>query len=155
AENRLTPTAGPVNNGIARIQSGSDVCKVRTIGMRTNAPQSPYTIDGIAASSSVRNTSGWRRNEGQSSERKMAMPSEMGPAMTSARMEEYSVPQMNGNAPNSPETGFQFEPPQKPNSPNFSSASRDSLKSTTPMPQTMSTRTSANAPVPMRKIKSE
>ena len=70
-------------------------------------PQSPYTIDGIAASSSVRNVSGWRSAFGHNSERKIAMPSAIGVANARARTEEYSVPQMNGRAPNSPDTGSQ------------------------------------------------
>jgi hypothetical protein len=72
----------------------------------------------MAASSSVRNTSGWRSFVGQSSEMKMAIPSEIGVAMRSASTEEYNVPQMNGRAPNSPDTGSQVSVRQK-SSPNF------------------------------------
>ena len=38
---------------------------------------------------------------GASSEMKMAMPSAIGVEISSARIDEYSVPQMNGRAPNS------------------------------------------------------
>jgi len=41
------------------------------------------------------------------------MPSATGAAMTSARIDEYSVPQMNGRAPNSPATGSQVSVLQK------------------------------------------
>ena len=37
---------------------------------------------------------------------KMAMPSAIGVEMISARTDEYSVPQMNGRAPNSPSDGI-------------------------------------------------
>ena len=42
-----------------------------------------------------------------------AMPSAMGAAISSARIDEYSVPQMNGSAPNSPDTGSQISVRQK------------------------------------------
>ena len=38
---------------------------------------------------------------------KIAMPSAIGVEMTSARTDEYSVPQMSGRAPNSAATGSQ------------------------------------------------
>jgi hypothetical protein len=72
----------------------------------------------MAASNSVRNTSGWRSLAGQSSEMKMAIPSEMGVAMRSASTEEYNVPQMKGSAPNCPATGSHTSVRQK-FSPNF------------------------------------
>ena len=72
----------------------------------------------MAASSSVRNTSGCRSAAGQSSEMKIAMPSAIGVAISSASTDEYSVPQMNGSAPNSPATGSQISVRQKL-SPNF------------------------------------
>jgi hypothetical protein len=47
------------------------------------------------------------------------MPRATGVERSSARIEEYSVPQMNGRAPNSPATGSQVAVFQK-RSPNFS-----------------------------------
>jgi hypothetical protein len=58
ADSIPTPRGGPENNGKARSTSGVDTSSDRTIGTSTKMPQSPYTIDGIAARSSVRNTSG-------------------------------------------------------------------------------------------------
>ena len=84
---------------------------------------------------------------------KTAMPSAIGVAMRSARIDEYSVPQMNGSAPNSPATGSQVSVRQKLR-PNFWIESIDCRVSSNPMAQTMSTRTSANAPVPMRNPRS-
>ncbi len=49
---------------------------------------------------------------------KTAMPSATGVAITSARIDEYIVPQMKGSAPNSPDTGSQISVRQKLN-PNF------------------------------------
>src|SRR5205807_572542 len=69
------------------------------------APMMPVRANSSAARSSVRNTSGALIDAGDSSEMKTAIPSATGAAMISARMDEYSVPQMNGSAPNSPETG--------------------------------------------------
>jgi hypothetical protein len=48
----------------------------------------PYTIDGMAASSSVRNTSGCLSQCGQSSEMNTAMPSAIGVASARARIDE-------------------------------------------------------------------
>ncbi len=45
-------------------------------------------MDGIAASSSVMKTSGWRRTAGHSSEMKTAMPSAIGVAISSASTDE-------------------------------------------------------------------
>ena len=45
-------------------------------------------MDGMAASNSVRKTSGVRSHAGHNSEMKMAMPRAMGVAMTSARTDE-------------------------------------------------------------------
>jgi len=47
-----------------------------------------------------------------------AMPSAIGVAISSATIDEYSVPQMNGSAPNSPATGSQISVRQK-DRPNF------------------------------------
>src|SRR5438309_1350853 len=82
-----------------------------------------------------------------------AMPSAIGVAIASARTDEYSVPQMNGSAPNSPDTGSQISVRQKLR-PNFWIDSIDCATSTAPIAQTMSTRTSANAPVPIRNPRS-
>src|SRR5262245_44028692 len=99
ADSRPTPSGGPLNSGSWRRRSGHDDSNDRTAGTRTKMPQRPYTIDGIAASSSVRNTSGWRSRGGHNSAMNTAIPSAMGVAITSARTDEYSVPQMNGSAP--------------------------------------------------------
>ena len=53
-----------------------------------------------------------------------AMPSATGVAMSKARIDEYSVPQMNGSAPNCPATGSQISVRQK-FKPNFSIESID------------------------------
>ena len=76
-------------------------------------PHRPYTIEGMAASSSVRNTSGCRSRAGLSSETNTAMPTAIGVASTSASTDEYSVPQMKGRAPKSPDTGSQVWVRQK------------------------------------------
>ena len=55
---------------------------------------------------------------------KTAMPSAIGVAMSSASTDEYSVPQMNGSAPNSPDTGSQISVRQK-SKPNFAIDSID------------------------------
>ena len=81
------------------------------------------------------------------------MPSAIGVAMISARIEEYSVPQMNGNAPNSPVTGFQMLVRQNA-APNAAIDGCDCRTSTAPIAHTSTMRTAANAPVPMRKPRS-
>src|SRR5689334_7044877 len=60
---------------------------------------------------------------------------------------------MKGSAPKSPATGSQVEVCQKPK-PNFWIDSHDSLTSTAPMPTTMATTSTANAPVLTRKPRS-
>src|SRR5512147_2754096 len=60
---------------------------------------------------------------------------------------------MKGSAPKSPATGSQVVVCQKPR-PNFWIDSHDSLVRTAPMPATMATTRTANAPVPMRKPRS-
>src|SRR5262249_7546529 len=105
AESSPTPSGGPLNSGKARSAPGNDDSSDRTAGTSTKMPHRPYTIDGLAASSSVRNTSGWRRGGGHSSAMNTAMPSAIGVAMSSATTDEYSVPQMNGSAPNRLATG--------------------------------------------------
>src|SRR5947207_9644527 len=79
-----------------------------------------------------------------------AMPSAIGVAMSSASTDEYSVPQMNGSAPNSPATGSQISVSQKLR-PNLRIDAIDSTASTAPMVQTMATTRSPKAPVPSRK----
>src|SRR5262249_27260631 len=83
----------------------------------------------------------------------MAMPSEIGHAIRSARHDEYSVPQMNDRAPNCPATGSQTSVVQN-RSPNFEIDSRDSRTSSTPMPATITSTSSANAPVISRNPRS-
>ena len=63
---------------------------------------------------------------------KMAMPSAIGVEMISARTDEYSVPQMNGRAPNCPATGSQVSVCQNCQ-PNSWIESRDWRNSSTPM----------------------
>jgi hypothetical protein len=63
-------------------------------------------------------------------------------AISSASTDEYSVPQMNGSAPNSPATGSQFVVRQKLR-PNFCSDSDDWLVSRTPIAMTMSSSAAA------------
>src|SRR5512135_2451538 len=60
---------------------------------------------------------------------------------------------MNGSAPNSPDTGSQVRPVQKPK-PNFSIESRDWSASTTPIPTTIRQMRTAKTPVPRRKPRS-
>src|SRR4051794_41402241 len=80
---------------------------------------------------------------------KIAMPSAIGVAISSARTDEYSVPQIKGNAPNSPDTGSQISVRQK-FSPNFWIDAIDSIDSTMPMPHTSAISTKPKAPVPIR-----
>src|SRR5690242_15948774 len=105
AESIPTPSGGPVKSGTDFRDAGVASSSPRTNGTSTKMPQSPYTIEGIAARSSVTNTSGRCNHDGDSSDVKTAIPTATGVAITSARIEEYSVPQMKGRAPNSPETG--------------------------------------------------
>src|ERR1051325_10166034 len=81
---------------------------------------------------------------------KMAMPSAIGVARSSARSEEYSVPQMNGSAPNSPATGSHVFRVQKLR-PNFAIESVDCRDSSNASPTTISTTSAATAPVRRRK----
>src|SRR5688500_15589600 len=60
---------------------------------------------------------------------------------------------MKGSAPKSPTTGSQVDVVQKPN-PNLRIDSHDSLVRTTPMPATIATTSTANAPVLRRKPRS-
>src|SRR5687767_65406 len=60
---------------------------------------------------------------------------------------------MNGSAPKSPTTGSQVEVVQKPR-PNFWIESHDSEVRTTPMPATITTTSTAKAPVARRNPKS-
>src|SRR5262252_3230560 len=115
ADSMPMPSGGPLNSGSARSVAGTDDSTVRTTGTSTKIPQSPYTMEGMAASSSVMNTSGWRSAAGHSSDVNTAMPTAMGVAISSARIDEYSVPQMNGSAPNRAATGSQTAVHQKPN----------------------------------------
>ena len=81
------------------------------------------------------------------------MPMAMGAARTSASTDEYNVPQMNGRAPNSPETGSQTSVCQN-FQPNSWMERRDWRYSSTPMPATRTMSSSANTPVPARKSSS-
>src|SRR5690242_9043284 len=105
ADNIPRPNGGPLKNGIDFHDAGTAPSSVRTAGTSTNMPHSPYTIDGIAASNSVRNTRAGLRRFGHNSEMNTEIPSAIGVAIARARMDEYSVPQMNGSAPKSPATG--------------------------------------------------
>ncbi len=58
ADNRPSPIGGPLNSAVARSRSGMAVSRARTSGTSTKSPHSPYTIDGMAARSSVRKISG-------------------------------------------------------------------------------------------------
>ncbi len=62
------------------------------IGANTSRPHMPYTIDGIAASSSIAMPSGRRSHTGDSSVRNSAMPKLTGTAMTSAMTDVTIVP---------------------------------------------------------------
>ncbi len=75
------------------------------------------------------------------------MPSAIGVAMRSATTDEYSVPQMNGSAPNSPDTGSQISVRQK-SSPNWRSDRIDCCVSSAPMATTMRMSRRAKNPVP-------
>src|SRR6478672_6681195 len=90
--------------------------------------------------------SGARRRSGQSSETNTAMPSATGAPSSSASTDEYSVPQMNGSAPNSPATGSQFVVRQNAK-PNFCSDSDDWFVSSTPIATTMSSNAAAKTPM--------
>ena len=69
----------------------------------------------------------------------MAIPSEIGDASSRASTDEYSVPQMNGRAPNSPETGSQMSLIQNP-SPNLAIESCDCRVSSNAIAPTSTTR---------------
>ena len=88
ADSMPSPSGGPVNSGSCLHESGTFVSSCRTRGTSTNTPHNPYTIEGIAASSSVRKMSGCRRLGGQSSDKYVAMPSEIGAAISNARIDE-------------------------------------------------------------------
>ena len=88
AESIPTPSGGPEKSGNFFSHAGVISSSFRTIGTSTKIPHSPYTIEGIAASSSVRNASGVRSGRGESSERKTAMPSAIGVEISIARIEE-------------------------------------------------------------------
>lgn len=153
AASMLTPTVGPLNIGMARTHSGRLSCSARTMGTSTKMPQRPYTMEGIAASSSVRKMSGERSQNGQMSDRNTAMPIATGVEIASARIDEYNVPQMNGKAPKSPCTGSHALLVQNEN-PNARIDSSDCCHNTTAMPTTSSTTTSASAPVTPPKSRS-
>src|SRR5690242_16862214 len=80
------------------------------------------------------------------SARKTAIPRAMGVDIARASSEEYRVPQRKGSAPNSPETGSQVRPAQKPK-PNLAMDRRDCLARTTKMPTTRTMTIAAIAPV--------
>jgi hypothetical protein len=81
---------------------------------------------------------------------KTAIPSAIGVAMTSARIDEYSVPQINGSAPNSPAIGSQVLVRQN-RRPNCWTDAIDWRDSSNAIATTISSSASANAPVAMRK----
>src|SRR5919201_994930 len=84
-----TPYGGPWNNGTNPNQRPSAGCtQPRNHGTSTKIPQSPYTTLGTAASSSMRNATGGRIQNGASSARKIAAPSESGTAMSSASSDD-------------------------------------------------------------------
>lgn len=83
----------------------------------------------------------------------MAIPSATGVEITRARTDEYSVPQMSGRAPNSAATGSQISVCQNCQ-PNFSIDSDDCRPSSYAIAPTIAISSSANVPVPMRKISS-
>ena len=62
------------------------------IGANTSRPHMPYTIEGMAASSSIAVPSGRRSQAGAISVRKSAMPKLTGTAISSAITEVTSVP---------------------------------------------------------------
>ena len=64
---------------------------------------------GIAARISIRKLNGVLTDFGAISERNTATPILTGKERINARREETMVPKINGNAPNSSVTGFQFE----------------------------------------------
>ncbi len=68
ADSMPSPIGGPLKSGRARSDSGMAFSRSRTSGTSTKRPHRPYTIDGIAASSSVRKISGCRSDAGHSSE---------------------------------------------------------------------------------------
>ena len=78
------------------------------------------------------------------------MPSAIGVEIINASTDEYSVPQMNGRAPNSPATGSQTSVCQNCQ-PKWRIDSCDSRNSTTAMAPTMAISRRAKAPVPLRK----
>ena len=65
---------------------------VTTWGRKTKMPHTPYTTLGIAARSSTSQLSGVRSQAGQSSARKMAIPTLMGTARRMATSEVINVP---------------------------------------------------------------
>ncbi len=70
-----------------------------------------------------------------------------------ARRDEYSVPQMNGSAPNSPATGSQIFPVQN-RKPNLAIERFEVRYSSQKMPATSRTTRNAKKPVPSRKPRS-
>src|SRR6266849_6802198 len=83
----------------------------------------------------------------------MAMPSAMGVERNKASSDEYSVPQMHGRAPNSPDTGFHTRPVQNLN-PNFAIESEDWRQSSNPIPATSASTMAAKMPVEILKRRS-
>src|SRR5712664_2554873 len=107
----------------------------------------------MAARSSVRKTSGRRRNGRAISDRKTAMPSAIGVEMRIARKEEYSVPQRNGSAPNCPATGSQVLVRQN-DRPNSRIDREECVTRITAIPATTAGTARAQSPVPIRKPRS-
>ena len=79
------------------------------------------------------------------------MPSAIGVESRSARTDEYSVPQMNGRAPNWTATGSHVSVSQNCH-PNCLMDSCDWRTSSTPIPTTMTISSTPKKPVPTRKI---
>src|SRR5579872_2985081 len=82
------------------------------------------------------------------------MPSATGVAMSRASTDEYSVPQMNGRAPNWPATGSQVSVRQNCQ-PNWWIEMRDCRHSSKPIAATIAMISTANKPVAARKNGSE
>lgn len=122
-------------------------------GANTNIPQKPYIMLGIAARISMRKLKGERIEEGAISERKTATPMLTGSDSRRASIEETTVPNIKGSAPNCSVTGFQSEEKMKPN-PNISLLSEESLYISRAMNMTNADTISANISVIFSKIMS-
>src|SRR5258705_5793322 len=86
-----TPSGGPEKSGVARMDSGVHVSSMRTNGTSTKMPHRPYTIEGMAASSSVRKISGERRIGGEKAQTQTERRSTDGRAGTIATYHAYHM----------------------------------------------------------------